>query len=97
MFYAIVEFAMQLSMLYLLITMFILIDLLLRVIRVRRFTEARERMDALRLRNQERRERRKIGDRPAIPSRAMQPVASLAGVVIRRGQETPGFGRRAVL
>jgi hypothetical protein len=97
MFYAVLEFVMELSMLYLLITMFILIDLLLRAIRARRFNEARERMDAMRLRNQERRERRKIGDRPANPSRAMQPTASLADVVIRRGQKTPGFGRRAAL
>lgn len=97
MFYAVLEFAMQLSILYLLVAMFVLIDLLLWAVRARRFHEAKERREAERLRNGERRERRKIGERPAIPSRAAQPLASLTGVAIRRGQGKPVFGRRSVL
>ena len=90
MFYAVLGFAMQLSILYLLVTMFILIDLLLWAVRARRFREARERREAERFRYEERHERRKIGERPVIPSRAAQPLASLAGVMIRRA---PGKNR----
>ena len=97
MFYAVLEFAMQLSILYLLVAMFILIDLLLWAVRARRFQEAKEWREAERLRNEERRERRKIGERPAIPSRAAQPLASLAAVTIRRGPVKTGFGRRVGL
>jgi hypothetical protein len=106
MFNAVLEFAMQLSVLYPLVGMFILIDLLLWAIRTRRFNEARERREADRLRNEERRERRKLGERPVIPSRATQPVstrraakpaASLAGVAIHRAREKPVFGRRTGL
>ena len=97
MFYAVLEFAMQLSILYLLVAMFILIDLLLWAVRARRFREARERRDAERLRNEERHERRKIGERPVIPSRAARPLASLAGIAIGRGPVKTGFGRRVGL
>lgn len=97
MFYVVLEFAMQLSILYLLVAMFILIDLLLWAVRSRRFHEARERREAERLRNEERRERRKLGERPAIPSRTAQPPASLAGVNIRRNLDKAGFGRRVSL
>ena len=97
MFYAVLEFAMQLSILCLLVAMFILIDLLLWAVRARRFNEAKERREADRLRNEERRERRKIGERPAIPSRAGQPIASLAGVAIRRSPGKAVFGRRVSL
>ena len=97
MFYAVLGFAMQLSILYLLVAMFILIDLLLWAVRARRFHEARERREAERLHNEERRERRKIGERPAISSRAAQPAASLAGIAIHRGQGKVVFGRRVSL
>jgi hypothetical protein len=97
MFNAVVEFAMQLGILYLLVAMFILIDLLLWAVRARRFREAKERRRAERLRNEERRERRKIGERPAIPSRAIQPLANLAGIVIHSAPEKAVFGRRAAV
>lgn len=97
MFYAILEFLLQLSMVYLLAAMFILIDLLLWAARARRFQEAKDRREAERQRREDRRERRKLGERPAIPSRAAQPVASLASVKIRRNVEKTGFGHRASL
>lgn len=97
MFYVVLEFLLQLSMVYLLVAMFILIDLLLWAVRARRFQEARDRREAERQRHEDRRERRKLGERPAIPSRAAQPVASLASVKISRNAEKTGFGRRASL
>ena len=61
MFNAVLEFVMQISVLYPLVGMFILIDLLLWANRTRRFNEVRERREADRIRNEERRERRKLG------------------------------------
>ena len=84
MFYAVLEFVMQLGMIYLLVTMFILIDLLLWAVRARRFREEKERREAYHLRNEERRERRKFGDRQPVPTRVPRPAGGLAGIPIRR-------------
>lgn len=97
MFYAVLEFVTQLSLVFLLATAFILIQLLLSAIRARRLHEEQDRMEAERMANDARRERRKLGDRPAIPARSLRPVASLASVGIRRNdrpQGKPVFGRR---
>lgn len=97
MFYAVLEFSMQLSLVFLLCTAFILIHLLLSAIRARRLHEEQDRLQAERLVNEARRERRRLGDRPAIPARSLRPVASLASVRIRRDtqpQTKPVFGRR---
>lgn len=97
MFYAVLEFTMQLSLLFLLSTAFILIHLLLSALRARRLHEEQDRLEAERRESEARRERRRLGDRPAIPARGLRPVASLAGVKMRRDlrpQAKPGFGRR---
>lgn len=97
MFYAVLEFAMQLSLVFLLATAFILIHLLLSAIRARRLHEEQDRLEAERLANEARRERRQLGDRPAIPARSLRPVASLASVRIRHNiqpEAKPVFGRR---
>ena len=97
MFYAVLDFAMQLSLVFLLVTAFILIDLLLSAIRARRLHEEQDRLEAERRENELRRERRQLGDRPAIPARSLRPVASLADVAIGRNsrpQGKPVFGRR---
>lgn len=97
MFYAILDFAMQLSMLYLMVAAFILTHLLLSAIRARRLHEEQDRLEAERRENEARRERRLLGDRPAIPARSLRPVASLTSVKIRHNiqpQAKPIFGRR---
>lgn len=97
MFYTVLEFAMQLSLVFLLSTAFILIHLLLSAIRARRLHEQQDRLEAERLANEARRERRRLGDRPAIPARSLRPIASLASVRIRHNiqpQTKPVFGRR---
>jgi len=97
MLYAILGFLLQLSVLYLLVTMFILIDLLLWTSRARRFREARERRGAERRHGAERRERRRVGDRPSNTGRGSQATASLVELPIRRKEFIPGIRRRAVL
>ena len=97
MLFSILAFLLQLSVLYLLVTMFILIDLLLWTVRARRFREARERRVAERRRGAERRERRRVGDRPSIPARVSQAPASLVELPIQRKEFIPGIRRRAVL
>lgn len=94
MFDAIMDFATQLSLLYLLTTALVLTLLLSDAVRARRRHEALDRAEAERRRIEARRERRKIGDRPAIPARMLRPAATLAAVPIHRRPARRGFGRR---
>jgi hypothetical protein len=86
---------LQFILLFLLTTAFILIVMLLGAFRARRLQEERDHRDAERRRNEARRERRKLGERPAIPARVLQPPASLSGVPIYRKPARPLFGRQA--
>lgn len=100
MFYAVLNFTAQLSLVYLLATAFILIHLLLSAMRARRLHEEQDAREAERLRNEARRRRRLLGERPAIPARSIRPAASLAGIQIRRNAPPPAapvFGRRVSL
>jgi hypothetical protein len=94
MLYAILGFVLQLSILYLLVAMFILIDLLLWTTRARRFREARDRRSTERHHGAE---RRRIGDRPSNTGRGSQAPASMVELPIRRNEFIPGIRRRAVL
>ena len=96
-FYAVLGYLAQLSMLYLLVAMFILLDLLLLAVRSRRLREEKEQREADRRRSAERRERRRLGERPAIRARVPQPTASLAGIGIGRKQDRPGLRRKTAL
>ena len=97
MLFAILGFLLQLSILYLLVTMFILLDLLLWTTRARRFREAKERRPVEQRRSAERRERRRLGDRPSIPVRIPRAPASLIELPIRRTNYMAGMGRKAGL
>jgi len=97
MLFAVLSFLLQLGVLYLLVTMFILLDLLLWSERARRFREARNLRMAENRRNIERRERRRPGDRPVIPMRVPRPPASLIGLPLRRAVSPAGVGRKGLL
>lgn len=95
MFYMFLEFVMQLGMVSLLVASFIVLQVLLSGLRSRRQHEEQDRMAAERRDNEVRRERRKFGERKAVPGRAGKPIASLAGVQMRRSETKPAFGRKA--